>query len=157
MIVGGKSYRTIWVAADGVSVEIIDQTKLPHEFVVARLASLEDAARAIADMLVRGAPLIGVTAAYGLCLALQSDASDSAMIRAAKVLEATRPTAVNLRCALCAHAGAAAARFGRPSAPAPRTRWPRSSPTRTSRRTTRLVGTASKSSRPRLHPDERCR
>jgi methylthioribose-1-phosphate isomerase len=98
--VGGKSFRTIWVAADGGSVEIIDQTKLPHDFAVARLASLDDAARAISDMLVRGAPLIGVTAAYGLCLALQSDASDSAMVRAAKFLEATRPTAVNLRSAL---------------------------------------------------------
>jgi methylthioribose-1-phosphate isomerase len=88
------------VASDGVSVEIIDQTKLPHVFAVARLVSLKDAARAIADMLVRGAPLIGVTAAYGLCLALREDASDLAMARAAKVLEATRPTAVNLRAAL---------------------------------------------------------
>jgi methylthioribose-1-phosphate isomerase len=98
--VGGKSYRTIWVATDGVTVEIIDQTRLPHELAIARLVSLDDAARAIADMLVRGAPLIGVTAAYGLCLALRSDASDAAMTRAAKILEATRPTAVNLRAAL---------------------------------------------------------
>ncbi len=100
MKVGGQNYRTIWVASDGVSVEIIDQTRLPHDFVVARLVTLVDAARAISDMLVRGAPLIGVTAAYGLCLALREDASDPAMARAAKVLEATRPTAVNLRAAL---------------------------------------------------------
>src|SRR5262249_11129588 len=98
--VGSKTYRTIWVASDGVSVEIIDQTKLPHDFVVEKLASLEDAARAFADMLVRGAPLMGVTAAYGLCLALKDDASDAAMHRAANVLEATRPTAVNLHAAL---------------------------------------------------------
>jgi methylthioribose-1-phosphate isomerase len=98
--VGGQPYRTIWVAPDGVSVDIIDQTKLPHELVVERLATLDDAARAIADMLVRGAPLIGVTAAYGLCLALRRDASDESMSRASAVLLATRPTAVNLRAAL---------------------------------------------------------
>jgi methylthioribose-1-phosphate isomerase len=98
--VDGKHHRTIWLADDGRAVEIIDQTKLPHEFAVARLESLEDAARAIREMRVRGAPLIGVTAAYGLGLALRRDAGDGEMLRASKVLEATRPTAVNLSAAL---------------------------------------------------------
>jgi methylthioribose-1-phosphate isomerase len=98
--INGKPHRTIRLSADGASVEIIDQTKLPHELVIVRLATLADAVRAIRDMQVRGAPLIGVTAAYGLCLALRNDASDAAMTRAAEALEATRPTAVNLKTAL---------------------------------------------------------
>jgi len=98
--VDGVHYRTIWLADDGRSVDVIDQTRLPHEFRVARLTGLDDAARAIRDMLVRGAPLIGATAAYGLCLALREDASDAAIDRAADALLATRPTAVNLRWAL---------------------------------------------------------
>ena len=100
MNIDGRPFRTIWLARDGATVEIIDQTKLPDELVVARLATLDDAAEAIRDMRVRGAPLIGVTAAYGLCLALRADASDSGLERAVKTLEATRPTAVNLRAAL---------------------------------------------------------
>ena len=100
MRVGGKPYRTIWVEDDGWSVGIIDQTLLPHEFVTCRLLSMEDAARAIADMLVRGAPLIGATAAYGVCLAMRDDASDENLTRAYDTLFATRPTAVNLRWAL---------------------------------------------------------
>jgi methylthioribose-1-phosphate isomerase len=100
MNVDGKPYRTLWPGADGVSVEIIDQTRLPHAFVVGRLATVEDAARAIRDMLVRGAPLIGATAAYGLWLALRRDATDRALREAASLLLATRPTAVNLRWAL---------------------------------------------------------
>jgi methylthioribose-1-phosphate isomerase len=100
--VGGISYRTIWPAEDACSVEIIDQTRLPHEFVTATLSSLEDAARAIRSMQVRGAPLIGVTAAYGLCLQLVEDASDTAVERACAELLDTRPTAVNLRFALAA-------------------------------------------------------
>jgi methylthioribose-1-phosphate isomerase len=100
MNVDGRPYRTIWVGSDGWSVAIIDQTKLPHELAIAELVTLEDAARAIRDMQVRGAPLIGVTAAYGLCLAMRRDASDEALARAAETLEATRPTAVNLRAAL---------------------------------------------------------
>jgi methylthioribose-1-phosphate isomerase len=98
--VDGTSHRTIWVADDGVSVEIIDQAKLPWEFVVAKLETLDDATAAIRDMQVRGAPLIGVAAAYGLCLALRHDASDAGLGRASSALEATRPTAVNLRAAL---------------------------------------------------------
>jgi len=100
MNVDGKSYRTIWPGEDGWSVEIIDQTRLPHRFAVERLASLDDAARAIRDMHVRGAPLIGVTAAYGLALAMRADPSDAHLEHAGAMLAATRPTAVNLRWAL---------------------------------------------------------
>jgi methylthioribose-1-phosphate isomerase len=98
--VAGKHWRTIWVEPDGWSVGIIDQTLLPHRFDAVRLTALEDAARAIASMQVRGAPLIGATAAYGLCLALRRDASDDAIADARERLMATRPTAANLRWAL---------------------------------------------------------
>jgi methylthioribose-1-phosphate isomerase len=100
MKVNGRPYRTLWPGADGASVEIIDQTRLPHAFVVARLASLDDAAHAIRAMLVRGAPLIGATAAYGFWLALRADASDASLRAAGATLLATRPTAVNLRWAV---------------------------------------------------------
>jgi methylthioribose-1-phosphate isomerase len=100
MRVNGKSYRTIWVAEDGRSIDIIDQTKLPHRFVVVTLRTLEDAAHAIKSMQVRGAPLIGAAAAYGVCLAVAAEASDEALDRAYDILLATRPTAVNLRWAL---------------------------------------------------------
>ena len=66
MKVEGKSYRSIWLRPDGWSVEIIDQTRLPHEFVTVALSTLEEAGRAIRTMQVRGAPLIGITAAFGL-------------------------------------------------------------------------------------------
>jgi len=100
MKIDGKPYRTIWLNQDGKSVEIIDQTKLPHVFETVTLRTLDDAARAISTMQVRGAPLIGATAAYGVALALRSDASDETLDRACEVLAATRPTAVNLRWAL---------------------------------------------------------
>ncbi len=100
MKVGGKAYRSIWLEDDGWSVGIIDQTRLPHAFVTLRLTGLEDAARAIETMQVRGAPLVGATAAYGLCLALREDGSDGAIDRAWDRLYRTRPTAVNLRWAL---------------------------------------------------------
>jgi len=100
MKIGGKSYRTIWPNADGESAEIIDQTKLPHAFETVTLRALDDAARAIATMQVRGAPLIGATAAYGVALALRADASDEGLERACETLAATRPTAINLRWAL---------------------------------------------------------
>jgi methylthioribose-1-phosphate isomerase len=100
MHVNGQPMRTIWPSADGAAVEIIDQTLLPHAFVTARLATLEEAAHAIRAMLVRGAPLIGATAAWGLWLALRAEASDAALDRAHATLLATRPTAVNLRWAL---------------------------------------------------------
>jgi len=99
MNVAGRHYRTIW-PADGRGVEVIDQTRLPHELATARITSAGEAASAIRDMVVRGAPLIGATAAYGLALALREDASDDAMERAAARLLAARPTAVNLRWAL---------------------------------------------------------
>src|SRR3546814_1131313 len=100
MKIDGRPYRTIWLNDDGWSVEIIDQTKLPHAFETVTLRSLQDAAQAIKAMLVRGAPLIGATAAYGVCLAMRDDDSDEALDCAYAVLYATRPTAVNLRWAL---------------------------------------------------------
>ena len=100
MRIKGRAYRTIWVAADGWSVEIIDQTRLPHRFETVRLETAADAARAIKTMQVRGAPLIGVTGAYGLCLSLREDASDRALDQATEMLAAQRPTAINLRWAL---------------------------------------------------------
>ncbi len=99
MKVQGTPTRTIWPNADG-SVGIIDQTRLPHAFVPCTLRSMDDAAAAIKDMLVRGAPLIGATAAYGMALAMRADASDAALQAAHDTLHATRPTAVNLRWAL---------------------------------------------------------
>ncbi|MBS0663170.1 MAG: S-methyl-5-thioribose-1-phosphate isomerase [Verrucomicrobia bacterium] len=100
MNVLGRPTRTIWPSPDGAAVEIIDQTRLPHAFVTARLSSLSDAAHAISAMLVRGAPLIGATAVWGMWLALRADASDAALAGAHATLLATRPTAVNLRWAL---------------------------------------------------------
>ena len=100
MKVNGTPYRTIWLAEDGWAVEIIDQTKLPHGFITVRLESMQDAALAIKDMWVRGAPLIGATAAYGVTLAMREDASDANLQTMYDYLFATRPTAVNLRWAL---------------------------------------------------------
>ena len=100
MKVDGKPTRSIWLEPDGWSVGIVDQTLLPHRFAVARLTSLEEAAHAIRGMQVRGAPLIGATAAYGICLALRADASDEGLERAAATLIRTRPTAINLKWAL---------------------------------------------------------
>jgi methylthioribose-1-phosphate isomerase len=100
MKVGGKHMRTIWLDADGTSVGVIDQTVLPHRLATVALKSLEDAARAIQTMQVRGAPLIGATAAYGMALATAVKASDEAIERAYGTLIATRPTAINLKWAL---------------------------------------------------------
>jgi methylthioribose-1-phosphate isomerase len=100
MKVDGTPMRTIWLAPDGWSVGAIDQTQLPHRFETLRLATLADIVRAIVTMQVRGAPLIGVSAAYGLCLALRADASDGSLDRAYAALLATRPTAINLKWAL---------------------------------------------------------
>ena len=97
MKVDGVHTRTIWLNHDGWSVEVIDQTRLPHRFDTVRLVDIEDAARAITDMVVRGAPLIGATAAYGLALAMRKDPSDGNLASSARQLLATRPTAVNLR------------------------------------------------------------
>jgi len=98
--VDGRAYRTIWLNADGSSVDVIDQRWLPHEFRVATLRSVGEAATAIRDMWVRGAPLIGVTAAYGVALAMREDPSDARLDAAWERLNATRPTAINLRWAL---------------------------------------------------------
>ena len=106
MRVDGKNTRSIWLEADGWSVGVIDQSQLPHRFATIRLTTLDDAARAIATMQVRGAPLIGATAAYGVCLALRADASDEALERAVAKLMATRPTAINLKWALDEMVGA---------------------------------------------------
>src|SRR5437588_6589163 len=100
MKVDGKHIRSIWLEPDGWSVGAIDQRRLPHEFVVAQLTTCESAADAIRSMLVRGAPLIGATAAYGMALAMRADSSDAALDRAYKTLIATRPTAINLKWAL---------------------------------------------------------
>ena len=100
MNVGGVAYRSIWLAEDGESVEIIDQRRLPQEFEIIRLDGLDGACAAIRDMAVRGAPLIGATAAYGVYLALRKDASDTTLEAACSALLRTRPTAVNLRWAL---------------------------------------------------------
>lgn len=100
MRIGNTWYRTIWPSDGRETVEIIDQTFLPHVFQTASLASVDDVAVAIRTMQVRGAPLIGATAAYGVCLGLVEDASDGSFENAVETLQNTRPTAVNLRWAL---------------------------------------------------------
>jgi methylthioribose-1-phosphate isomerase len=100
MKVDSRHIRSIWLEPDGITVSAIDQRRLPHHFVVAQLATVEAAADAIRSMLVRGAPLIGATAAYGMALAMRADASDAAIDRAYGMLIATRPTAINLKWAL---------------------------------------------------------
>ncbi len=100
MKIDGKPYRTIWPAKESGSVEIIDQTQLPHRLATVRLSQESEAAKAIKTMQVRGAPLIGVTGAYGLALALRSDPSDASLAAAFERLLSTRPTAYNLRWAL---------------------------------------------------------
>src|SRR3954470_5930501 len=99
MKVNGTHTRTIWLESDQ-SVGTIDQTLLPHRYVTIRLETAEDAARAIKTMQVRGAPLIGATAAYGMALATRANSSDAALERAYALLIATRPTAINLKWAL---------------------------------------------------------
>ena len=99
MNINGTPYRTIWPLGYG-AVRVIDQSRLPFELRTVDLETLEDAAHAIRSMIVRGAPLIGATAAYGIALALREDASDRRIEEARRVLQATRPTAVNLAWAL---------------------------------------------------------
>ena len=114
MNVNGVSQRTIWLSDDHEDVHIVDQVRLPHRFEILTLRTVADAAKAIKDMHVRGAPLIGVTAAYGMALAMREDPSDAHLAGAARLLLATRPTAVNLAWALaemhCVLAPLAAAR-----------------------------------------------
>jgi methylthioribose-1-phosphate isomerase len=95
----GKRWRTIWRNADD-TVGVIDQRQLPHQFRTLDLRTVAECAEAIRNMTVRGAPLIGATAAYGVCLALRADPGDTALDRACGMLLETRPTAVNLRWAL---------------------------------------------------------
>jgi methylthioribose-1-phosphate isomerase len=98
--VGDRHYRTIWMNEDGRSIDVIDQRWLPHEFRVVTLKTVDDVATAIRDMWIRGAPLIGVTAAYGMAIAMNEDASDAALDQIWEKLHETRPTAINLRWAL---------------------------------------------------------
>lgn len=100
MNVGDRHYRTIWLSDDGRSVEIIDQRWLPHEFRIETIGTVAGIATAIRDMWVRGAPLIGVTAAYGVAIQMEDDPSDAALDAVWETLHATRPTAINLRWAL---------------------------------------------------------
>jgi methylthioribose-1-phosphate isomerase len=100
MQINGKPQRSIWLENDGQSAGIIDQTKLPHRFETVRLTSADDAVAAIRDMLVRGAPLIGATAAWGIFLGLLADSSDAGLETVCAQLLQARPTAVNLRWAV---------------------------------------------------------
>ncbi|HET7503876.1 MAG TPA: S-methyl-5-thioribose-1-phosphate isomerase [Kofleriaceae bacterium] len=113
MKVSGVWRRTIELGDDARSVVVLDQARLPHEIAWLPVVDLDGAARAIRDMHIRGAPLIGVTAAYGVALAMRADPGDAALAEACATLAATRPTAINLRWALdtmrAALAGAAPA------------------------------------------------
>lgn len=100
MKINGTHYRSVWLAEDEHTVEILDQTKLPFEVSIVQLKTMEDAAVAIKDMLVRGAPLIGAVAAYGMALAMRENPSQENLHQAYVTLNATRPTAINLRWAL---------------------------------------------------------
>jgi methylthioribose-1-phosphate isomerase len=100
MNISGKHHRTIWCEGPSGPVKVIDQTRLPFECTVRSLTTCEEAALAIESMVVRGAPLIGVTAAYGLALAMSADAGDANLAAAIHRLGNTRPTAINLRWAL---------------------------------------------------------
>lgn len=100
MNVQGKHYRSLWWNADSQVLEIIDQRWLPHQFRTQAVGSLQDFSDAIIQMRVRGAPLIGATAAYGMALAMKLDPSDKHLEEAAVYLNATRPTAINLRWAI---------------------------------------------------------
>ena len=98
MKIEGKEYRTIWF--ENSIIKIIDQTKLPHRFVIKDLKTVEDAVNAIKVMEVRGAPLIGATAAYGLVLAIIENNDQSFLNKSAENLNNSRPTAINLKWAV---------------------------------------------------------
>ncbi|MBD1226882.1 S-methyl-5-thioribose-1-phosphate isomerase [Xenorhabdus griffiniae] len=100
MKINGIHYRSVWLADDRYTVEIFDQTKLPFEIQTIQLRTMQDAATAIKDMWVRGAPLIGAVAAYGMALAMHQESSDENLQQAYNVLVKTRPTAINLKWAL---------------------------------------------------------
>jgi methylthioribose-1-phosphate isomerase len=141
MNIDGNPYRSVWVdPADDWSVRIIDQTRLPWAFELLRLTSVREVAQAIRSMQVRGAPLIGAVAAFGLALALRQDSGTDAMEEAATLLNGTRPTAVNLRWAL--DRMLTRATHARQTARAWRIRKPRRSPMKMSRRTKRSASMA---------------
>ena len=98
MRVNGKKYRTIWF--ENNNVKIIDQTKLPHKFVIKDLRKVSDAINAIKVMEVRGAPLIGATAAYGIVLSIMENNDQSFLRKSAQDLINSRPTAINLKWAV---------------------------------------------------------
>jgi len=100
MLINNKEWQTIWLDQSKKFVKVIDQTKLPHEFVIKDIKSSEEAAIAIKDMIIRGAPLIGVMGAYGLMLGVMEDPSDKNLKKTYQKLKSTRPTAVNLNWAL---------------------------------------------------------
>ncbi len=102
MKVNGKAFRSIWCDDHQRVVHIIDQTRLPFTFETRTLTTCDEVAHAIRAMQVRGAPLIGVTAAFGIAIAMQRDASDDALEASVALLQTTRPTAVNLAWALTA-------------------------------------------------------
>ena len=98
MKIKGKEYRTIWF--ENNNVKIIDQTKLPHQFIIKHLKTIKDAINAIKTMEVRGAPLIGATAAYGLVLSIIENNDQSFLKKSAENLISSRPTAINLKWAV---------------------------------------------------------
>jgi methylthioribose-1-phosphate isomerase len=100
MKIAGQDYRSIWIDDATGDLKIIDQTELPHRFEIRTLADVSSAAEAIRTMRVRGAPLIGATAAHAMALAMARDPGDESLARARDELIATRPTAINLRWAV---------------------------------------------------------
>ena len=97
MHINGKAFRTIWFDEKDQAVKIIDQTKLPHKFEVKKLKTAKDATNAIKIMEVRGAPLIGATAAYGIVLAIMEKNDPEFIKTSCENLIKSRPTAINLR------------------------------------------------------------
>ena len=96
MLVNGEHYHSIWRDPKTGAISIVDQRWLPHEFITPVLTSTNDVKVAIQDMWVRGAPLIGVTAAYGIAIAMAEDPSNSNLKKASQLLNSARPTAINL-------------------------------------------------------------
>ncbi len=99
MKINGKDWKTIWLT-DDLEIQVIDQTVLPHEFKIKTMKNIEDVFYGIKNMIVRGAPLIGVTGGYGLALAIKEDPSDKNLIESSNFLKTARPTAVNLSWAI---------------------------------------------------------
>ena len=100
MKIEGKEYRKIWFDEKNQAVKIIDQTKLPHQFIIKDLKTVKDAINAIKVMEVRGAPLIGGTAAYGIVLANMEKNDLNFIKKSAEELTESRPTAINLKWAV---------------------------------------------------------